>query len=142
MEIVDNLTQNIKTVIGANSSFVGSIENIDNLTIEGQVVCTNDFLKLKETLVIAKEGRLKCAKINVEAVYINGVFLGDIYANQRVILQEKSLVYGNIYTPEIISYKGAQFYGELSLFNHKDNRQDKSIHRDELQKSIKKYFQT
>ena len=145
MEIINNLNnnivQNIKTVIGEKSSFIGSIEGIDTLTIEGMVVCTNNYIQLKDTLSIAKEGRLKCEKINIGAAYINGAVLGNVYASQRIILQETSIVYGNLYSPEIITYKGARFYGRVYLSKQKDNENYASVNHNQIQRSITKLFE-
>ncbi len=63
------------------------------------------------TLVLTKRGRIE-ADINVRVAIINGSVTGNIFANERVVLESEAKVTGQIYTPALSVRLGAIFDGE------------------------------
>jgi cytoskeletal protein CcmA (bactofilin family) len=63
------------------------------------------------TLVLTRRGRIE-ADINVRVAIINGWVTGNIFANERVILESEAKVTGQIYTPALSVRLGAIFDGE------------------------------
>ena len=111
-------------ILGQGTSFEGSIETIGSLKIDGEY--KGESLKA-DKVIVGLSGKVK-ANIFANTIILEGIVIGDIIANTRVLLMAKSKLVGNISTPELISNEGVLFEGLCRVSN--DLRADigKAVH--------------
>jgi len=105
--------KNIKTYISSHSSFSGTVSNVEHLVVDGKFEGTT--LEAKN-LFVGKTGKVK-ANILAEYAVVEGIVLGNIKANIRLILMPSARILGKIETREIIIQKGALFEGQCIILN-------------------------
>lgn len=87
----------INTLIGEGSLVRG------DLVVQGFFRLDGDFMGSVRTggrVLVAVSGRAK-GEIHARSVVIAGVFRGDIYASEKVVLLSTAMVLGNIYTSRL-----------------------------------------
>lgn len=106
-----------KSHIAAKSRFSGKIIRTDVLSIDGKY--EGDTIRVRE-LFIGRTGRVKA---NVKAGYIvvEGIVIGNIESDNRVILMPTAKVLGKIITNELIVQKGVVFEGNCIIVNDIDS---------------------
>jgi len=105
--------KDIKTYISGHSSFSGTVSNVAHLVVDGKFEGTT--LEAKN-LFIGKTGKVK-ANIMADYAVVEGIVLGNIKADIRLILMPSARVLGKIETKEIIIQKGALFEGQCVILN-------------------------
>jgi cytoskeletal protein CcmA (bactofilin family) len=112
------MADNINTIIGKNAAIEGKLEIQGHLRIDGLV---KGHIKCNETVTIGPEGRVE-ADIETSMAVIAGEVTGNINAEERLELQAKSVVKGDIKTKSLVVEQGALFQGSCLM---RDNHQPK-----------------
>lgn len=99
------------TIISAETKISGRIEGSEDVAVEGHV---EGSILLSEVLHIAASGFVQ-GEARAREVRIDGVFVGDLQADERVLLSATARVKGNIITPLLDMADGAQLAGELAI---------------------------
>lgn len=105
---------NSENNIGAKSFFQGRFVLKGNLQVYGKY--EGDLLEV-DTLFIGKTGKVK-THIKANNVIIEGIVIGSIQANIRVLLYPTARILGNIETPELIIQHGVIFEGKCQITNN------------------------
>lgn len=102
-----------KTIIGENSFFEGKFYINGELQVDGKFEGTSLFI---DTLHVTNKGRIK-TNIKANNVIVEGIVIGNIVANNRVLLLPTARVLGNIKTPELIIQHGVVLEGKCTILN-------------------------
>jgi cytoskeletal protein CcmA (bactofilin family) len=113
------MADNINTIIGKNAAIEGKLEVQGHLRIDGLV---KGQIKCYETTTIGPEGKVE-ADIETRMAVITGEVTGNISAEERLELQAKSVVRGDIKTKSLVVEQGALFHGSCLM---RDNNQPKT----------------
>lgn len=99
------------TTIGPSIVIRGKLKCDENLIVSGRLEAD---VKSTKDLRIESQGIMN-ANIDVHAVSISGIVVGDIRATGLVELGSEARVVGDIYTPRLIIHDGAKFRGVIEM---------------------------
>ncbi len=105
------MADNMNTVIGKDCTFSGTVEVTGSLRVDGFV---KGEVKSKETVVIGPTGKVEgdvFAKISV----VSGQVQGNITAEEKVELQAKAILQGDLKTKSLVIEQGAVFQGACRM---------------------------
>jgi cytoskeletal protein CcmA (bactofilin family) len=106
----------MKCYIAQDATAGGQFTNTKILTIDGKY----DGSKLEAgELYVGKTGKVK-ADIKADFIIVEGIVIGNIHSNNRIILMPTAKVIGNIKTNELIIQKGVVFEGNCIIVNNTD----------------------
>lgn len=106
-----------KSIIGENSFFEGKFYIKGELEVNGKFEGTS--LKV-DHLYVGKKGRVK-SNIKSSSIIIEGIVVGNLLADSRIILYPTARVLGNMRTPELIIQKGSIIEGRCIISNDLEN---------------------
>jgi cytoskeletal protein CcmA (bactofilin family) len=99
------------STIGENSAFEGRFMVRGNLridgTFEGQTLVVDQ-------LQIGEKAKVK-TNINATSVVVEGLVIGNIIANRRILLLSTARVLGDLKTPELIIQDGVILEGRCTI---------------------------
>lgn len=101
----------LNTIIGKGSVFHGTIDIESSIRIDGTV---KGKLNCANALIVGKTGLLE-AEIKVKSATIGGKVIGSLTAAERVELESKSALLGDLKTRLLIIDEGAIFNGNCSM---------------------------
>lgn len=126
------------TVVGANVKLAGTLKDVNDITIHGQV--EGEIISEKNVMV-AKNATIK-GPIKAKDVLISGKVNGEITAYDRIEITESGEVSGSITTNNLIIKSGAVFNGKSimkqTLQNKDKQNQDKNISQKKNENEDKK----
>lgn len=103
----------MNTIIGKDSIIDGTIEIQGGLRVDGIV---RGRISATESLTVGDSGRIE-ADSTVRIAVIGGKVVGNILAQDRIELQSKAVVEGDITTKNLIVEEGAVFHGRCNMKN-------------------------
>lgn len=109
--IFNNNTE--ENIILEGSSFNGTISTEGSIKILGEV--TGTHIK-SDKIYIKPNGKVK-ANLEVNNLFVEGVHIGDIKAEIRVVLSRTATVLSNISTKELVTSEGVTFQGNCKVSN-------------------------
>ncbi len=122
--------ESFDTIIGQNVKLQGNVANQGaiqiNGTVEGQVE--------SDATVIVGQSALVKGPIKAKVVEVSGEVHGSITAEDRVELNPKAKVIGDVNTRNFVVKLGATFEGKSAVL--KDHKADKN-HADQVESEIK-----
>jgi cytoskeletal protein CcmA (bactofilin family) len=101
----------INSIFGKGSSINGNIIVEGSLRIDGEFV---GEIQASDSLTVGKDASVR-ADIRVDAAYIAGKVVGNVFAGTRVELKRNAAFSGNIYTPNLVIDEGATFEGNCQM---------------------------
>jgi len=105
------MADNMNTVIGKDCTFSGTIEVTGSLRVDGFV---KGEVKSKETVVIGPTGKVEGDVIAKNSV-VSGEVTGNINAEDKVELQAKAILQGDLKTKSLVIEQGAVFQGACRM---------------------------
>lgn len=101
----------ISTVVSPGTRIVGRIHGGEDIrvqgTIEGSVMLSSGSLHVDA-------GGVVLADVQAESVYISGIVVGDLTAQNRVVLRDGARVVGDISTRRLVIEAGAAIRGGVA----------------------------
>ncbi|MEO2196607.1 MAG: polymer-forming cytoskeletal protein [bacterium] len=98
--------------IGKSVIIKGELSGSEDLTIEGQV---EGKIELRQhVLTIGPHGRIR-AEVAAKAVVVLGEVIGNITASDKVAIQDKGAVEGDITAPKVAIAEGSIFRGAIDM---------------------------
>ncbi|MEQ1571970.1 MAG: polymer-forming cytoskeletal protein, partial [Myxococcota bacterium] len=100
-----------ETILGPTIVVRGRMRSSEDLVVHGRIeaaVHSTRDLRLESTGVVN-------ADLDVRAVWVSGIVVGDIRATDRVELGPQARVIGDIRTPRLIIHDGAKFRGTIEM---------------------------
>ncbi len=101
----------INTIIGEGASFEGILISNHDIRVEGTI---KGKVQVNGNLILEENGILD-AEVVVTNAKINGKVLGNLKAIEKIELEEKAQVTGDIQTKDLILHEGAVFKGNCSM---------------------------
>jgi cytoskeletal protein CcmA (bactofilin family) len=101
----------LNTIIGKDSIIDGTIEVEGGLRVDGIV---RGRISVTESLTVGDSGRIE-ADSTVRIATIGGKVVGNILAQDKIELQSKAVVEGDITTKNLIVEEGAVFHGRCNM---------------------------
>lgn len=106
----------LNTIIGKDSKIEGSIEVDGGLRVDGTV---KGKISATDTLSVGESGMIE-AEVDVKIAVISGKVMGNILAHEKIELQSKATVDGDITTKNLIVEEGAIFHGSCNMKSSSD----------------------
>ncbi len=103
----------MNTIIGKDSIIEGTLEVQGGLRVDGIV---RGRISATESLAVGDSGRVE-ADLTVRIAVIGGKVVGNIFAQDKIELQSKAEVEGDITTKNLIVEEGAVFHGRCNMKN-------------------------
>jgi cytoskeletal protein CcmA (bactofilin family) len=100
-----------ETVIGANTSFVGTLKSDGNIRIDGTV---EGDIEILGNLIIGETGRV-IATVKAQNVHISGAVKGEITAVEQLEISPTGKVWGDISTAALSIDPGGLFRGQSAM---------------------------
>lgn len=109
------------TVIGENSYFEGRFAIKGSLKIDGKF---EGETLLIDQLHIGPQAKVK-SDIQATSIVVEGIVIGDISAERRILLLSTARVLGSLKTPELIIQDGVVLEGKCTISHMKiDNTKE------------------
>jgi cytoskeletal protein CcmA (bactofilin family) len=113
--MANNSGKQLHTIIGSGAIIEGTIQldhsiRIDG-TVKGKVVCTGE--------IEVGSGGVVEADVEVKSACIGGRVVGNMVAKERIELESKALLMGDIKTKDLVINEGAVFQGNCAMENMK-----------------------
>lgn len=118
-------------IIGEKSTFVGKF--LINGTIEINGKFEGEILKVDQ-IHVGKTGKVQ-SNIIASSAIVEGIVIGDIIANIRVMLLPTARVLGDISTPELIIQNGVILEGRCHISNNLDQPASEIIKKEYAKES-------
>jgi cytoskeletal protein CcmA (bactofilin family) len=99
------------TFVNSGTVFTGELLVENDLSIEGTVKGT---IRATGTVSIHQLGTVE-GEIQAASVKIGGKVNGNVTANDRVILEGKAVLVGDLRTRELVIQEGAVFHGKCDM---------------------------
>lgn len=99
------------TFINAGTVLQGELLVENDLAIEGTVKGT---IRATGTVTINVHGKVE-GEIQAASATIGGRMQGNVTVSDKVVLEEKSVLVGDIKTKELVIQEGAHFHGACSM---------------------------
>jgi cytoskeletal protein CcmA (bactofilin family) len=107
----------LNTIIGKDSVIEGTVEVQGGLRIDGVV---RGRISATETVTVGDSGRIE-AELTAAIAVIGGKVTGNVFAKEKIELQSKAAVEGDITTQNLIVQEGAVFHGKCTMKNSSPN---------------------
>ncbi|HCE03182.1 MAG TPA: cell shape determination protein CcmA [Acidobacteria bacterium] len=98
--------------IGKSVVIKGEVNGSEDLTIEGQVEGKIELRR--HVLTIGPHGRIR-AEVLAKTVVVLGEVVGNIKATDKVAIQDKGAVEGDITAPKVAIAEGSRFRGSVDM---------------------------
>ena len=105
------MAENLSTIIGKDSVFTGDMEVKGTLRIDGRI---KGKIICDETVSIGATGDVE-ADIDAKMVTVAGTVVGNIRTSEKIEMQAKAKVLGDVLTKNIVIEQGAIFHGSCQM---------------------------
>jgi cytoskeletal protein CcmA (bactofilin family) len=105
------MAENLSTIIGKDSTFTGNMEVKGALRVDGKL---KGKIISDETVTIGMTGEVE-ADIDAKVVVVSGTVVGNIRTSEKMELQAKAKVLGDLVTKSIVIEQGAIFHGSCQM---------------------------
>lgn len=99
-----------KAVFGTSLRIKGEVSGADDVLIDGQVQGKINFSGQK--VIIGKSGRVD-ADLLGRIVILEGQLKGNVVAEEKIVVRESAVVWGNLAAPRMVVEDGASFQGNI-----------------------------
>jgi cytoskeletal protein CcmA (bactofilin family) len=105
------MAENLSTIVGKDSAFTGEMEVKGTLRVDGRI---KGKIICDETVSIGATGEVE-AEIDAKVVVVAGTVVGNIHASEKIEMQAKAKVLGDVSTKNIVIEQGAIFHGSCQM---------------------------
>ena len=105
--------------IGGGTFLEGSIETRGSLRIDGKV---KGIVKSGDTLTVGTDGEI-IGEVHVKNAIIGGRIEGDVFVEEKLILEATSYLNGNVKTSKLIIDEGAFFSGKSQMGKNSEGKE-------------------
>lgn len=105
-----------ETVIGANTSIVGTLKSDGNIRIDGSV---EGDIEVLGNLIIGETGRV-IASVKAQNVHVSGAVKGEITAMEQLEISPTGKIWGDIITAALHIEPGGLFRGQSAMTTNID----------------------
>ena len=115
-------TEAQKTIIGPCMKVKGEISGKEDLTVHGQVEGIIDLKKSQ--VIVSKTGNIK-ADVYGKIITIEGEVKGNLFGEEKIVLQPSGVVRGDMTAPRVHVEDGAKFKGSVDMESMNTEKQPK-----------------
>ncbi len=101
----------LNTIIGKGTKFKGNLNVQNSLRIDGTVV---GDVHSTDTVIVGKDGEVQ-GQVKGKQVLLAGKVQGNVIASDRIYLESKAVIQGDIRASRLIVDEGAMFDGKCSM---------------------------
>ena len=112
--IQDSADSHLETVLGAESSFQGTLRSKGSVRIDGKI----EGGISAEGVILGERGEVQ-GDVSARTVVIGGKVTGNIHATESLELLAKSQVFGDLHAPQLLIAEGAIFEGSCLMASEK-----------------------
>lgn len=105
-----------ETIVGTNTTFVGTVKTDGNVRIDGTV---EGDIEILGNLIVGETGRV-IATIKAQNVHVSGAVKGEITAVEQLEISPTGKVWGDIVTAALHIEPGGLFRGQSAMTTHID----------------------
>lgn len=105
-----------ETIIGANTSFIGTLKTDGNVRIDGRV---EGDIEILGNLIIGETGQV-IATIKAQNVHVSGAVKGEITAVEQLEISPTGKIWGDIITAALHIEPGGLFRGQSAMSTNID----------------------
>lgn len=106
--------------IGRSITIKGEVKGDEDLLIQGRVDGSVDLKQ--QSVTVGNEGRVK-ANITGRVIVVEGEVVGDLKADDQIVLRSTAKVEGDIKAARVVLEDGASFRGGVDMGDSKDRTQ-------------------
>jgi cytoskeletal protein CcmA (bactofilin family) len=110
----ENADTHLETVIGAESSFQGTLRSKGSIRIDGKI----EGGVSAEGVILGERGEVQ-GDISARTVVVGGKVTGNIHATESLELLTKCQVFGDLHAPQLLIAEGAIFEGSCLMASEK-----------------------
>lgn len=99
------------TFIGAGTTITGEISVEHDLRVEGHLKGT---VTAGGMLIVGPTGKIE-GEVTARSVTLAGQVIGNVKGDEKVVLETKSALFGDLQTRELIINEGAVFQGNCNM---------------------------
>lgn len=112
LDFSDNPPQKYSSRIDRTMIIKGEITGQEDLLIEGNI---EGNIHLENCSLTIEKGSIIHADIHAKNVFIRGFVYGNVFASEKVFIDENARVFGDISAARISILDGAQFKGSMRM---------------------------
>lgn len=109
--IFDGGSSNMNTIIGKDTTISGTMEVSGTLRVDG--VVKGDVI-VSDTVAVGPTGSVE-ANVQTKIAVVSGGVRGNIHASERIELQAKANITGDLVTKSLVIEQGAVFHGNCNM---------------------------
>lgn len=109
----------VDTLIGRQTEILGDVRFAGGLHVDGKIKGNVVSLSEKAASLSVSESGVIEGDVRVPSMMLNGSVVGDVHASERLVLNAKARVNGNVYYKMLQMEPGAMINGQL-LFEAAD----------------------
>ncbi len=121
------------TIISSGVKIEGKITSNGNIRVDGEI---QGDLSSKGNVAVGENGEVN-GQINADVIVIGGNVTGTVRAKEKLVLEEKGNLKGDIYTKTLSVKEGAKFDGKCNMGNSSETWESKDVNK-QVNQSIKK----
>ncbi|ABX05329.1 MAG TPA: hypothetical protein DEF47_21295 [Herpetosiphon sp.] len=114
--IAQSPTGKPETVIGANTTFVGTLKSDGNVRVDGSV---EGEIEVLGNLIVGSTGRV-IATLKAQNIHVSGAVKGEIIATEQLEISPSGKVWGDITAASLHIEPGGLFRGQSSMTSNID----------------------
>ncbi|PIE04635.1 MAG: hypothetical protein CSA76_03180 [Spirochaetales bacterium] len=107
----DSTTYKVKTILGGETVFSGTLKFDESLKINGRFEGTIE----SGGFLVVESGAEIIADVRVGVLVVGGKIRGDVYASQRLELLSGGHIEGNVHSPNLVMAEGAGILGRCEM---------------------------
>jgi cytoskeletal protein CcmA (bactofilin family) len=107
----DGGSNNMNTIIGKDTTISGTMEVSGTLRVDG--VVKGDVI-VSDTVAVGPTGSVE-ANVQTKIAVVSGGVRGNIHASERIELQAKANITGDLVTKSLVIEQGAVFHGNCNM---------------------------
>ena len=110
----DKAESHLESVIGAESSFQGTLRSKGSVRIDGKI----EGSVAAEGVILGERGEVQ-GDISARTVVVGGKVTGNVHATESLELLSKCQVFGDLHAPQLLIAEGAIFEGSCLMASEK-----------------------
>ncbi|MGE5812764.1 MAG: bactofilin family protein [Ignavibacteria bacterium] len=114
----ENIGKDEVTIIGAGVILEGKITCKVNIRVDGVV---NGDINANGSVAVGENGEIN-GEINAEVINVGGKVTGSLNAKDKLVLEAKAVLKGDVITKILVVEAGANFDGNSKMANSKEAR--------------------
>jgi len=112
-----------QAVIGTSLVLKGDVTGENDLLIQGQI--EGKVVLKKNSVTVGKNGRVK-ADIYGKVIRVEGKVQGNLFADEKIVINKSGDVRGNLSAPRVTLEDGARFKGSVDMENRASDTESAS----------------